>query len=68
MADGRFEMHEYQHVIVRTRLGQSDSAIAQARLMGRRKVGQPCRLADRHGFLDLYKPPLLDRSGLDCFR
>lgn len=50
------------------RLGLSDHAIVQAGLIGRKKVGQLRHLADRHGFLDLYKPPLLDRSGLDCFR
>ncbi|MDE3000104.1 MAG: hypothetical protein OXU79_13590 [Gemmatimonadota bacterium] len=68
MANRRFEMHEYRHVIVRMLLGQSDRAIAQTGLMGREKVGQLRCLADRHGFLNLYKPPLLDRSGLVCFR
>ena len=68
MANRRFEMHEYRHVIVRMRLAQSDRAIAQTGLMGREKVGQLRRLADRYGFLDLYTPPSLDRSGLVCFR
>ena len=56
MSNRRFEMHEYRHVIVRMRLGQSDRAIAEAGLMGRKKVGQLRRLAARHGFLDLCKP------------
>jgi len=38
MANRRFEMYEYRQVIVRMRLGESDRAIAQTGLMGRKKV------------------------------
>jgi len=34
MANRRFEMHEYRHVIHRMRLGESDRAIAKAGLIG----------------------------------
>ncbi|MDE3259278.1 MAG: hypothetical protein OYM47_15735 [Gemmatimonadota bacterium] len=49
-------MHEYRHVIVRMRLGQSDLAIAQTGLMGRKRVGQLRCLADCHRFWDLSNP------------
>jgi transposase len=49
-------MHQYRHAIVRMRLGQSDRAIAQAGLMGRKKAGELRQLASRHGFLDLSNP------------
>ena len=38
MANRRFEMYEYRQVIVRMRLGESDRAIAQTGLMGRKKA------------------------------
>jgi hypothetical protein len=40
MANRRFEMHEYRHVIHRMRLGESDRAIAKTGLMGRLKCAR----------------------------
>jgi len=40
MTNRRFEMYEYRQVIVRMRLGESDRAIAQTGLMGRKKSNQ----------------------------
>lgn len=52
MANRRFEMHQYRQVLVRMRLGQSDRAIAQAGLMGRKKAGALREVARREGWLD----------------
>ena len=52
MTNRRFEMHEYRHVIVRMRLGESDRAIAQTGLMGRKKVKSVRDLASSRGWLD----------------
>ena len=38
MANRKFEMYEYRQVTVRMRLGESDRAIAQTGLMGRKKA------------------------------
>ncbi len=52
MANRRFEMFEYRRVLVRMRQGDSDRAIAKARLMGRRRAGELRQLAAARGWLD----------------
>jgi len=52
MANRRFEMYQYRQVIVRMRLGESDRAIAQAGLMGRKKAKSVRELASTRGWLD----------------
>ena len=56
MSNRRFEMHQYRHVLVRMRLGESDRAIAHTALMGRQKVSQLRLAASQHGWLDLGMP------------
>lgn len=51
MANRRFEMHEYRHVIHRMRLGESDRAIAKTGLMGRLKCARLREVAIRNGWL-----------------
>ena len=53
MANRRFEMYQYRHVIVRMRLGESDRAIAQTGLMGRKKIRSIRELASKRGWLAL---------------
>ena len=53
MANRRFEMYEFRQVIVRMRLGESDRAIAQTGLMGRKKAKAVRALASTKGWLDL---------------
>ncbi len=38
MANRRFEMYEYRQIIVRMRLGESDRALANTGLIGRKKA------------------------------
>lgn len=45
-------MYEYRQVIVRMRLGESDRAIAQTGLMGRKKVKTVRDLANSRGWLE----------------
>ena len=45
-------MYEYRQVIVRMRLGESDRAIAQTGLMGRKKARGVRDLASTRGWLD----------------
>lgn len=52
MANRRFEMFEYRHVIHRMRMGQSDRAIAKSRVMGRVKCGLLREIALDHGWLE----------------
>ena len=52
MTNRRFEMYEYRQVIVRMRLGESDRAIAQTGLMGRKKVKSVREMASSRGWLD----------------
>ena len=52
MTNRRFEMYEYRQVIVRMRLGESDRAIAQTGLMGRKKVKSVREMARSRGWLD----------------
>lgn len=56
MANRRFEMHQYRHVLVQMRLGETDRQIARAGLMGRRKAAQLRRQAAALGWLDLARP------------
>ena len=52
MANRRFEMYQYRQVIVRMRLGESDRAIAQTGVMGRKKARSVRELASTRGWLD----------------
>ena len=52
MANRRFEMYQYRQVIVRMRLGESDRAIAQTGVMGRKKVRSVRQLAKTRGWLE----------------
>jgi hypothetical protein len=45
-------MHEYRQVLTRMRLGDSDRAIRNAGLMGRRNVGEIREIAAAAGWLD----------------
>ena len=63
MANRRFEMHQYRHVIVQMRLGQSDRAIASSGLMGRKKAGLVRSVAKKEGWLDV-SAPLPDEAAL----
>ena len=56
MANRRFEMHEYRHILVRMRLGETDRQIARAGLMGRRKAAAVRRQAEERGWLDPARP------------
>jgi hypothetical protein len=49
-------MHEYRHVLMRMRLGESDRTLSKAGLMGRRKAGALRALADEAGWLDVARP------------
>jgi len=51
MANRRIEMHEYRQVIHRMRQGQSDRAVAKAKLMGRLKCGWVRSIAREKGWL-----------------
>jgi transposase len=51
MANRRIEMHEYRQVIHRMRQGQSDRAIAKAKLMGRLKCAWVRSVAQEKGWL-----------------
>ena len=52
MANRRFEMHQYRHILVRMRLGETDRQIARAGLMGRPKAAAVRRQAQIQGWLD----------------
>lgn len=56
MANRRFEMYQYRHIINHMRLGQSDRAIAKAGLAGRDKCHQIRQLALKQGWLDTANP------------
>jgi transposase len=58
MSNRRFEMHHYRQVIHRIRMGQSDRAIAQTKLIGRLKCSQIRAVAEKNGWLT--KDPLPD--------
>lgn len=52
MANKRFEMYEYRHILVRMRQGDSDRALAKAGLIGRRKATALRAVAQAQGWLD----------------
>ena len=56
MANRRFKMHEYRHILVRMRLGETDRQIARAGLTGRRKAAAVRRQAQQRGWLDAAQP------------
>ena len=56
MANRRVEMHHYRQVLVRMRLGESDRAISQAGLMGRKKAGELRDIACRQGWMEVSNP------------
>jgi transposase len=56
MANRRFEMHQYRHVLVRMRLGESDRQIAKAGLMGRKKSAAFREIAVAHNWLCSDRP------------
>jgi transposase len=49
-------MHHYRQALLRMRQGDSDRDIADAKIMGRRKVAQWRALAQSHGWLDAQAP------------
>lgn len=51
MSNRRFEMYHYRQVIHRMRMGQSDRAIAQTKLIGRAKCAEIRVIAERNGWL-----------------
>ncbi len=56
MSNRRFEMYQYQHVIHRMRLGDSDRQISKAGLMGRTKASEVRKSADEKGWLNPLLP------------
>ena len=56
MANRRFEMYQYQHVLHRMRLGDSDRQIQKAGIMGRRKTATVRQKAREQGWLDPATP------------
>ena len=56
MANKRFEMYEYRHIVVRMRLGDSDRALAKAGLIGRPKAKMLRAVAGAQGWLDPQTP------------
>jgi transposase len=60
-------MYQYRQVIVRMRLGESDRAIAQAGLMGRKKIRAVRELASTRGWLDPGNDVPPDSELATCF-
>lgn len=56
MANKRFEMYEYRHILVRMRQGDSDRALAKAGLIGRPKAKALRAMAAAQGWLDPSTP------------
>lgn len=52
MANRRFEMYQYQQILSRMRLGDSDRDLARAKLIGRKKASQFGLVAAKQGWLD----------------
>ena len=52
MGNRRFEMYEYRQILSRMKLGESDRAIDNAGLMGRKKAAKLRNLANKHNWLD----------------
>jgi len=60
-------MYQYRQVIVRMRLGESDRAIAQTGIMGRRKVKAVRELSSTRGWLDPRNDLPEDAELASCF-
>lgn len=56
MANKRFEMYEYRNILVRMRQGESDRALAKAKLIGRPKAKALRAMAEAQGWLDPATP------------
>jgi transposase len=56
MANKRFEMYQYRQILVQMRMGESNRAIAQSGLMGRKKAQKLRDTALEHGWLDKLNP------------
>ena len=56
MANRRFEMHEFRHILSRMRLGETDRQLAKAGLIGRRKAAELRLLFAGQGWLDPAQP------------
>jgi len=52
MSNKRFEMYEYRQILSRMKLGESDRAIDNAGLMGRKKASKLRDLANKYDWLD----------------
>jgi hypothetical protein len=52
MGKRRFEMHEYRHIIVRLRLGESIRSLAEAGLASRKKIRIIRKIAIQQKWLD----------------
>jgi len=52
MANRRFEMYQYRQILVRMRMGESNRAIANSGLMGRKKAQALREKAILHGWLE----------------
>lgn len=51
MANKAFEMYEYRQIIIQMKLGESDRAIAERKLAGRRKCQELRKIATEQGWL-----------------
>ncbi len=56
MANRRFEMYQYRHILSCMRSGDSDRDLARAGVIGRRKAGALRHLAESHSWLDPGRP------------
>jgi hypothetical protein len=56
MANRRFEMHQYRHILARRRLGDTDRHLAKAGLVGRRKAAELRLVFAAAGWLDPAQP------------
>jgi transposase len=56
MANRRFEMYQYQQILTRMRLGDSDRDLARSRLIGRNKASLLRTIAGQNGWLDQNRP------------
>ena len=52
MANRRFEMYQFRHILVRMRLGETDRQLARSGLIGRRKAAAVRAVAQDQGWLD----------------
>lgn len=56
MANRRFEMHQYRHILSRMRLGETDRRLAKSGLLGRKKAAQLRLVFAGAGWLDSAQP------------